>query len=125
MTLRHFKPSEFKYFERCDPAALAFLDDVRERCGFPLIVTDDWRDARATLPSGASPTSLHFAGRAFDLRWPSDAEKVWRFVAAVVKQQEVSGLGVELELVNGPSDRHLHVGVYANARPSRCIVAAD
>lgn len=122
--MRHFAPSEFKHFDRCDPAALAFLDDVRERCGFPLVVTDDAR-LPEDAPSGSSPTSLHYLGRAFDLRWPPSREAVWTFVAAVIKQQEVSGLGVELELVNGPSDRHLHLGVFPDARPSRCLVAAD
>ncbi len=124
MMLRYFQPAEFKHYDRCDPTALAFLDDVRERCGFPLIVTDDAR-LPTDAPPGSSPSSLHYLGRAFDLRWPKDREQVWRFVAAVVKQQEVSGLGVELELVNGPTDRHLHIGVFADARPSRCIVAAD
>jgi hypothetical protein len=124
-TLRHFALSEFRHPELVDDAAAVFLDDVRDLYGGPLIVTSDARTPEEnTAAPGHSPTSLHLVGRAFDLRWLADPEALWRFVDAVyVTAGERS---VELELVHGPRDQHLHVGLYPNgAHRSRLLIRAD
>jgi len=123
-TLRHFQPSEFRHPELVQNDAAVWLDDIRDLCGFPLIVTSDARTpAENAAASGSSPTSLHLQGRAFDLRYPKTTEEVWRFVAAVFL---ASGeRPVELELVNSAQDRHLHIALLPAGKTSRLIVRAD
>lgn len=43
MMLKHFAPWEFDHPELMDGAFLRDLDELRERCGFPLRVNDDAR----------------------------------------------------------------------------------
>jgi len=123
--LRHFDVSEFRHPELVDDTAAVFLDDVRELYGAALIVTSDARTLEENdAAAGSSPTSLHLLGRAFDLRWIDDPEALWRFVDAVYVT--AGDRAVELELVNGPSDRHIHVGLYPNGgHKSRLLIRAD
>lgn len=123
-TLRHFALTEFRHPTLVDNAAAIWLDDIRDACGFPLVLTSDARTPEENAAaSGSSPTSLHLTGRAFDLRYPKTAEEVWRFVDAVLL---CSGeRPVELELVNSAQDKHLHIALLAAGNVSRLIVRAD
>lgn len=123
-TLKWFKLSEFRHPELVQNDAATWLDDIRESCGFPLVLTSDARTPEENAAaSGSSPTSLHLTGRAFDLRYPKSAEDVWRFVDAVYL---CSGeRPVELELVNSAQDKHLHIALLASGKTSRLIVRAD
>lgn len=122
--LRHFSPKEFKNPDRIDPDAAKFLDEVRERFGFLLIVTDDAR-LPGDHPSGASPTSLHYVGRAFDLRWIQPAVRLARFVESVITVAGEWGVDYELELVNSTKDQHIHLGLQRPGVASELIVAGD
>lgn len=123
-TLKWFQASEFRHPELVDNAAAVWLDDIRESCGFPLILTSDARTPEENAAaSGSSPTSLHLTGRAFDLRYPKSAEDVWRFVDAVYL---CSGeRPVELELVKSARDQHLHIALLPAGKVSRLLVKAD
>lgn len=123
-TLRHFALTEFRHPELLDNAAATWLDDIRELCGFPLIITSDARTPEENAAaSGSSPTSLHLTGRAFDLRYPKTAEEVWRLVDAVYL---ASGeRAVELELVHSSQDKHVHIALLPVGKSSRLIVKAD
>src|SRR5207245_3265460 len=83
--LVHFQLSEFRHPELVDAQAAVMLDEVRDRYGKPLALTSDARtvDENASLP-GASPTSLHLLGRAFDLRCINNPADRYAFVVAVV-----------------------------------------
>lgn len=124
-TLRHFTMAEFIHPDLVDNAAAVFLDDVRNLYGEPLTLTCDARTVEENAAaSGSSPTSLHLLGRAFDIKWIADPERLWIFVEAVYLA--AGERAVELELVNGPTDRHLHVGLYPNGtHRSRLLIRAD
>ena len=122
-TLRWFSQKEFKHPELVLYSAAVFLDDVRQLYGAPLYITADARtleENNALLTSGAKPNSLHLAGRAFDLRFPPTGEALWQLVKAI---QTVAGARpVELELVSGPGDSHVHVGLRDHGA-SRLVLA--
>ena len=109
--LRHFRAEEFQYPDLMDVAFLRWLDRVRERAGVPMVVTDDARPA-GVMPEGASKTSLHFRGRAVDLRsrdWT--ATQKWSVASAIVFLAADAPGKVEFEQVYSPTDRHWHLGV--------------
>jgi hypothetical protein len=123
-TLRHFALTEFRHPELVQNDAAVWLDDIRDLCGFPLLLTSDARtQAENDAASGSSPTSLHLQGRAFDLKYPKTAEEVWRFVDAVYLSS--GERPVELELVNSAQDKHLHIALLPPGKQSRLIVRAD
>lgn len=122
--LRHFKPAEFQHPDLIDGDAAHFLDEVRHRYGFPIFVTDDARLPNES-PSGSVGTSLHYAGRAFDLHWIAPAHRLAHFVECVMEVAKESGLHYELELVNSLKDRHVHLGLQKPGVWSEVIVAAD
>lgn len=129
-SLKHFAPGEWHHGDLVDYSAAVFLDQLREAYGSPLTLTSDARTpAENAAARGSSPTSLHLLGRAFDLRWPGNEAQAWSFLRAFFlalgwKPPETEK-SVELELVHGPTDRHVHLGIFPDARPSRLIVAAD
>src|SRR5205807_9664474 len=108
---RYFALAEFHHPELMDEAFVTWLNKVRAEYGFPLTLTSDARTPEENAAaSGSSPTSLHLLGRAFDLQWVDDPERLWRLVDAVYL---VSGeRPVELELVNSARDRHVQLGLY-------------
>lgn len=114
--LRNFKEKEFKHPELVDPEAAIGLDDVRTVYGRPLILTDDAR-LPGDCPPGCSPTSLHYLGRAFDLRWTFTWTTLWDFVDAVFEVARRKNLIPELELVHGPSDKHAHLAFKTHGEP--------
>ena len=94
-----------------DTSFLRWLDRVREEAGVPMVITDDARPA-GVMPEGASKTSLHFRGRAVDVRsrdW-NELQK-WDLAAAIFTLADDAPGKVELELVHSSSDAHWHIGV--------------
>lgn len=75
MKLEHFAPDEFDRPEKVDARLLALLDEVRERCGFPIQVNSDVRPPDET----EGPHRIHEDGwghavdvaPAGDLDWPA------------------------------------------------------
>lgn len=109
--LRHFQANEFKFPEMMDVSFLRWLDRVREESGVPMVITDDGRPA-GVMPEGASTTSLHFRGRAVDLRsrdWT--ATQKWDLAAAIVTLADDAPGKVEWEQVYSGADKHWHIGV--------------
>jgi len=122
--LRYFQPAEFKHPELVEVEAAHFLDDVRAAYGQPLVVTSDARTPEENAAaSGSSPTSWHLQGRAFDLKWITNPAALWRFVRAVY--QIAGNRGVELELVNSATDKHIHLALLPVAGGSRLLIRAD
>lgn len=121
--MKKLKPADFKHFERMAPDVLDFLDTVLDQAGVAYRLTSDWRDpATNAAASGSSPTSLHLSGRAVDLVvTPWNRETLWAFTAAVVRNS--ANRSVELELVSGPSDKHIHLGLFPDGRPSRLVLS--
>ena len=126
--LVYFRLDEFRHPDLVDPRAARTLDAVRGEFGAPIFLTDDAR-LPGEAPPGASPTSLHYLGQAFDIRCRTwSPERMWAFVQAV---QLVAGnlpadeAGVELEVVWSAVDRHAHVGFYLNGHTNRLIIRAD
>lgn len=75
--LKHFSPSEFEYPEKMDPSTLLLLDGLRERCGFPIRVNDDYRteaDMAALYGRDRTnwPNSPHQRGCAVDIEPAGD-----------------------------------------------------
>jgi len=125
-TLHYFKWAEFRHPERVDFVAARFLDNVRERYGALIVLTSDARTPEENAAaSGSSPTSYHLSGRAFDFRLPATAEAIWKLVVAVIGEAHVYGGPVELELVKGPTDRHVHLALMPAGRVSRLVLALD
>lgn len=122
--LVYFSPAEFRHPALVDSEAAYFLDDVRRQFGFPLYVTDDARMPE-DRPPGSSPSSLHYAGRAFDLKWIQPATKLFHFVDVAMRVAAERQLNIELELVNSLKDRHVHLGVQKPGHESELIVASD
>jgi len=109
--LRHFTVAEFKFPDAMDVSFLRWLDRVREEAGVPMVITDDARPA-GVMPEGASKTSLHFRGRAVDLRSRDWTElQKWDLAAAIFVLADEAPGKVELELVYSATDRHWHLGV--------------
>lgn len=122
--LQFFQASEFRHPEYVDTGAALYLDDVRRQFGYPLYVTDDARLV-GDRPPGSSPSSLHFAGRAFDLKWIQPAERLYHFVDCAMRVAAERRINIELELVNSLQDRHIHLGVQRPGVESELIIAAD
>lgn len=123
-TLRYFQIGEFKNAPLVDFAAAIWLDEIRAAYGHVITVTGDGRLA-GDVPSGGSATSLHYLGRAFDLRFPETPELCDLLDRAVTR---VSGeRAIEREWVNGSGDRHFHIGLYPEGSPrrSRLLIRAD
>lgn len=111
--LVYFARSEFKHPDLMDESFLYWLDSVRSRYGSPLTITSDYRTPEENaVASGSSPTSLHLIGRAVDVQWVPDRERRWALVAALVQTASATGAAPELELVNGPTDQHIHIGLF-------------
>ena len=120
-TLRHFALTELRHPELVVNDCAVRLDDIRELCGFPLVITSDARTAaeNASAP-GSSASSLHLLGRAFDLQWLEDAAQRWAFLEAVYLAS--GSWSVELELVPFGPNRHIHVGWFPDdGHPSTLI----
>ena len=122
--LEHFSDSEFKNPDLVDADAALYLDEVRDRYGSTLILTDDAR-LPDDAPPGSVPTSLHYLGRAFDLQWIQPPSQLARFVEAAIMVAGEWGVDYELELVNSSTDKHIHLGLQKPGYASELIVAAE
>ena len=125
--LRWFKRREFKHPELVDEEAAYFLDAVRAEYGASLVLTSDARTVaeNASIP-GHSTTSLHLQGRAFDLRWTFTKESLDRLVNAIYRVRDDMDVATEIELVRGPTDQHVHIGVWPDSlHPSTLVLALD
>lgn len=124
--LEFFARSEFKRPELVNDTAAKMLDEIRRQYGKPLVLTDDAR-VPGEMPPGASATSLHFKGQAFDLRIRDvSPEDLWKLVRAVINVGDWVARGekrgVELELVWSKTDKHCHIGFFLGAGPANRLI---
>lgn len=122
--LKFFRWEEFKHPELMDARFLVFLDDVRQEYGGKIILTSDARTpAENAAASGSSPKSRHLVGQAVDMKFPPTAHHLWALVAAIFKCQRA--LPIELEIVHGPADAHIHLAWLPAGQASKIEVALD
>lgn len=122
--LRYFTRAEFRNPDLVDNDAALFLDELRHRHGFPLHLTDDAREPDAA-PPGSSKSSMHYRGRAFDLKWIQPAHRLYNFVECAMQLARERGVHIELEIVNSLRDRHVHIALQPPGVWDELIVAAD
>lgn len=124
--LQWFKLRDWKHADIVNTRAAYWLNEVRISFGAEIVVTGDGRPA-GEKPSGGVDDSLHYIGQAFDLRsraW--NQRQRWAFLRAVMDVDDRMPLaerGIQLELVQGPTDQHFHLGFYLDGRPSELALA--
>lgn len=71
MELKYFTEDEFIkigcHSDDCDALSLQKLDELREKCGFPLVLNSAYRTSEHDKERGRSGTGAHTLGRAFDI----------------------------------------------------------
>lgn len=67
----HFTLDEFACKEtgenHIDPAFVALLDILRDRCGFPIVITSGYRSPNHSIEKAKSAPGMHTTGRAADV----------------------------------------------------------
>jgi hypothetical protein len=58
-----------------DANLIHILDQMRERCGFPFIITSGYRTANRNAVVGGSPRSAHLRGKAADISATEDRKR--------------------------------------------------
>lgn len=125
-SLRHFQVIEFNDAAHMDEEFLDYLDEVRERAGVPFRLTSDYRDPERNAAAGGEARSLHVLGRAVDFtvkRWEPDV--LDQVAAAVYLTPRPNNCGREFEIVQSERDRHFHLGLFPDGRPSRLLLKLD
>lgn len=56
---------------------LKMLDDLRERCGFPLVLNSAYRSKEYDLSRGRTGEGYHTLGRAVDIACTSSSKRAW------------------------------------------------
>lgn len=138
--LRHFRREEFRHPDNVEKEFLEFLDDVREAAGIPFLITSDGRDEETNKKVGGSPYSLHLfvEGRdatAVDFTTLSSRARdkrqykldLFKILDAIFFEILYLDRELQLELVQGPTDWHIHLGLYpeGDTRESRVVLALD
>ena len=130
--LPNFRLAEFRHPELIEEEAAQFLQEVRALYNKPIRVTSDARTETENVAVGGSPTSWHVKGRAFDIALPAAPDDLWALVGAIYAiagvwhyRPERKHVTVELELVSGPTDKHIHFAVRNDGKPSKLILALD
>lgn len=77
----YFKQSEFDSpdepgsGENMSPKLLDLLNQLRELCGFPIVINSGFRTAAHNKAVGGSPTSSHLKGLAVDMKCENSSER--------------------------------------------------
>lgn len=136
--LRNFSEGEFNNFAKMDQEFLKFLDDVRTLAGMPFYLTSDYRSPQRNAEIGGHVASLHPKGMAVDFVTQScrsrlaqdyyaDIYKIMWAIVKVTDAQPSHNRAVQFEIVKGPNDWHLHLGLHPKGAPkeSKVVVALD
>ena len=129
ISLRYFNeradPRLYEHIEEMDVEFLHWIDEVRHQAGVPFIITSAWRTG----------SGLHPLGRAVDFATPGSRardsqryyEELFKITKAVMKIPTHGSVEIQLELVKGPEDWHVHIGWYELGwpGPSKLVLALD
>jgi len=131
----HGDPALYRNLDHMDEAFLDFLWEVRRAADIPFYITSAYRSAEHNLLIGGHPNSLHPLGRAVDFATKGSRsrdnqlyyEDLWKITAAVTRESTNIDCGVQLELVKGPIDKHIHMGIYPEEwnKVSKIVLAID
>jgi hypothetical protein len=110
--LTNFERREFRRPEIMQEDFLLALDELRNRCGFPLVITSDGRTEEDMnriyrgVPENKRPNSPHKRGRAVDVQpVPNTPEKriiLLHHITGMYMDGTLPRLGLEV------ADRHIH-----------------
>ena len=127
--LRYFNeradPKLWAHIEEMNDGFLHWLDEVRHQSGVPFIITSGWRTGSGLHPLGRA---VDFATRGSRARLSQDyyieLAKITKAVYTIPTPLEVES---QLELVKGPTDWHVHIGLYELGwpGPSKLVLAID
>ena len=131
--MKNFLPREFNHLAEMDLEFLGFLDEVRTNAALPFYLTSDYRSPEINTAIGGHPASLHIKGMAVDFVTPSCRARqaqgyyaeIWRIAKAIMSTPATRA--VQFEIVKGPTDWHLHLGLYPKDAPneSKIVVTTD
>jgi len=131
--MKNFLPREFNHLAEMDLEFLGFLDEVRTNAALPFYLTSDYRSPATNAAAGGHPASLHLKGMAVDFVTPSCRARqaqgyyaeIWRIAKAIMDTPTTRA--VQFEIVKGPTDWHLHLGLYPQDAPneSKIVVTTD
>ena len=112
--LKHFSAAEFAC--RCcgqqgvDPELALMLDELRERCGFPIVISSAYRCSAHNKSVGGAPLSAHVEGYAVDIRcFGGNAHKVLEVA------MEMGFLGIGIKQTGPNEKRFIHVDIAPNS----------
>ena len=129
LELRYFNeradPKLYDHIEEMHEGFLYWLDEVRHQAGVPFIITSGWRTG----------SGLHPLGRAVDFATPGSRTRLdqdyyielAKIAKAVYTTPTPNELETQFELVKGPNDWHVHIGLYELGwpGPSKLVLALD
>lgn len=79
MSYKYFKIEEFDCSEtgenRMDPQFIERMDELRERCGFPLVVVSGFRSKRHSIEAAKDEPGGHTRGKTCDVECISDRKR--------------------------------------------------
>ena len=114
MTYKYFKLSEFDSPDapgsgavRMNRDFVAVLDKIRERCGFPLVVTSGYRTTAHNAKVGGSSGSAHVLGLAADLRIPAPMDRNRSILYDIARAEGITRIGI--------GDTFIHFDMNKNA----------
>lgn len=115
---KYFAESEFN---RCIPSCsmedmnndfILLLDELREKCGFPLVISCAYRSREWDLKKGRSGNSAHTKGKAVDIIYNSSSTAY-----AIVKnaiELGINRIGIGKNFIHIDNDDSLPQGVIWN-----------
>lgn len=107
-TFKYFKLSDFDCQETGENAMdlefISRLDDLREACGFPFIITSGYRSPTHSLEAKKSAPGQHAQGIAADIAVTGGAQR-WAIVTKAI-EQGFTGIGVAKSFIH--VDRRTH-----------------
>ena len=65
--MKYFNESEFKEFDKMDPALLIMLDNLREVYGYPIKLTSTYRSPEHPIEARKAKPGEHAHGAAVDI----------------------------------------------------------
>ncbi len=110
--MKYFKLSEFDQKDlpgsgaNMNPAFLIHLDELRQRCGFPFVITSGYRSPEYNARvSESGLTGAHTTGKAADILVSGD--KAYRLLQEAMNMAVFTGIGIDQKGEN----RFIHLDI--------------